>query len=85
MAEADVPEPEPEPEAVEKDAEPVILVKKKKKKKIDLSALTGDAGGDDAPKLVIAEVLECAPHPMAEKLTICTVEYGGGATARGGK
>ena len=82
MAEADVPEPEPEPEAVEKDAEPVILVKKKKKKKIDLSALTGDAGGDDAPKLVIAEVLECAPHPMAEKLTICTVEYGGGATAR---
>jgi translation initiation factor 5B len=58
-----------------------VLVKKKKKKKIDLAVLTGEDGGGP-PTLVIAEVLVCAPHPMAEKLTICTVDYGGPETAR---
>ena len=59
----------------------VLVKKKKKKKKIDLAVLTGEDGGGP-PTLVIAEVLVCAPHPMAEKLTICTVDYGGPETAR---
>uniref|UniRef100_A0A7S0SPN1 Eukaryotic translation initiation factor 5B n=1 Tax=Mantoniella antarctica TaxID=81844 RepID=A0A7S0SPN1_9CHLO len=67
------------------DDEPSLLVKKKKKKKVDLSALTGDAAPPSRalePGLVIAEVGECAPHPMADKLTVCTVDYGGSDTAR---
>jgi len=47
---------------------------------VDIAELTGET--ETPPGLVIAEVTECAPHPMAEKLTICTIDYGGEDTAR---
>ena len=58
--------------------------KKKKKSALDLGALglEDDDGAPSGPPLVIAEVTECAPHPMAEKLTICTVDWGGDETCR---
>ena len=44
---------------------------------MDIAELTGETETEARPGLVIAEVTECAPHPMAEKLTICTIDYGG--------